>query len=347
MKKQITYKSSGVDIDKGNEFINTIKPYTKMTKRLGVLGSIGGFGGLFSGNFKGLKDPVLVSATDGVGTKLKLAFMMKKYDTVGIDLVAMCVNDLIVCGAEPLFFLDYFATGKLKVNDAAKVVKGIAIACKKSNCALIGGETAEMPGMYPDGEFDLAGFSVGVVDKKKIIDGKKVKKGDVIIGLKSSGLHSNGYSLARKIFFEELKLKHSSKIAGLTKTIGEELIKPTKLYVRPVLDVIKKHNVNAMAHITGGGLIENLPRVMPSNTKAVLNKKSLRRPKIFEIMQKAANITDFEMYKTFNNGTGFILIVKESNVDGILKTLKKSKETGYVIGTIEARTKNEDQVIIS
>lgn len=346
MTKKLTYKTAGVDITEGNLLIDKIKPYTKMTKRTGTMSSIGGFGALFSGSFKGIKNPVLVSATDGVGTKLKVAFMTKKFDTVGIDLVAMCVNDLIVCGAEPLFFLDYYATGKLKSKDAALVIKGIAKGCKESNSALIGGETAEMPGMYQEGEFDLAGFSVGVVDKKNIVDGKKVKNSDVIIGIGSSGLHSNGYSLARKVFFDKLKLKHSSKIKGLNKSIGEELLKPTKIYVKSILTILKKYEVNAMAHITGGGLIENLPRVMPKNLKATIDSTSWKRPKIFDILQKEGDITDFEMMRTFNNGIGYVLVVKEKDSLKILNAIKKLGEKAYIIGSIEKRKAKEESVII-
>jgi phosphoribosylformylglycinamidine cyclo-ligase len=339
MAKKLTYSASGVDIDEGTRFVELIKPLAARTRREGVVGGVGGFGSLFSGRFPGLKDPVLVSSTDGVGTKLKLAFLAGRHDTVGVDLVAMCVNDIIVNGAEPLFFLDYLATGRLDARKAQEVVKGIARGLREANSALAGGETAEMPGFYRPGEYDLAGFAVGVVDRKKIIDGSKVAQGDRIIGLKSSGLHSNGFSLARKVLLKKHPSALKNKPRGLKKTIGEELLTPTRIYVRPVLKTIKRCRVHAMAHITGGGLIENIPRVLPRGVKAVIDLNSWKVPPIFELIQKRGNVDQLEMLKTFNCGIGFVLIVPARSEKNVLRTLKASGERPLVIGRIERKTR--------
>ncbi len=334
MKKGLTYRSAGVDVAEGDRFVELIKPLVKATSRKGNIGSIGGFGGLFSGNFKSMKKPVLVSGTDGVGTKLKVAFMVDKHDSVGIDLVAMCVNDIVVMGAEPLFFLDYLATASLDAKKGREIVKGIAKGCRDAGCSLIGGETAEMPGMYQEGEYDLAGFTVGVVDKKKIIDGKRVRAGDAIIGLASNGIHSNGYSLARKVLFDHMKLTVDSRPAGLRTTVGKELLKPTRIYVKPILSLIKNFDLRAIAHITGGGITGNIPRVLPPGTKAVIKRGSWRVPPIFKLLKEGGNIEEAEMMRTFNAGIGMAVIVKKKDREGVLKALKKSGQSAFDIGHI-------------
>lgn len=340
MKKNLTYSDAGVNIDEGNRLVKLIKPAVRRSYRPEVIGDIGGFGALFSGRFKGLKDPVLVSSTDGVGTKLMVAFMADRHDTVGVDLVAMSVNDILVSGAEPLFFLDYFATGKLDAGTASKVVKGIADGCTQAGCALIGGETAEMPGLYKTGEYDLAGFAVGVVDKKKIIDGKRIKAGDAIIGLASSGLHSNGYSLARKVIFEKLGLSIGSKPEGYKKDVGSMLIAPTRIYVKPVRSLMKEVDICGMAHITGGGFTENIPRVIPKGLKAVIKKGSWKMPPVFKLIKDGGSIDEDEMLRTFNCGIGFILVVREKDAEKALVKIKKLGERPYLIGTI-AKSKKD------
>ncbi len=344
MKKAMTYKDAGVDISEGERLVSLIKPLAKSTYTGGVIGGIGGFGGAFSGNFKGIKNPVLISGTDGVGTKLKIAFMADKHDSIGIDLVAMCVNDIVTTGARPLFFLDYFSTGSLQAKKAAAVVRGIARGCKDAGCALIGGETAEMPGLYNKGEYDLAGFSVGVVDKSKIIDGKKIRPGDAIIGIASSGLHSNGYSLARKVIFDELKLKLSDRPKGLRKTIGSELLTPTRIYVKTVLKLTAQLKLKAISHITGGGIIENIPRVLPKDTKAVIEKGSWPILPIFSIIQKGGNIDEKEMLRAFNCGIGMVLIVAKRDAEKTLGKLEALGERAYLIGTVEERKKGQHAV---
>ncbi len=340
MKKPLTYRSAGVDIDEGERFVRLIKPLAKQTGRPGVLGSLGGFGALFSAKFASIKDPVLVSGTDGVGTKLKVAFSTNKHDTIGIDLVAMCVNDIVVSGAEPLFFLDYLSTGKLRAEKARDIVKGIAKGCKDAGCALIGGETAEMPGMYNKGEYDLAGFAVGVVEKKKIINGKKVRPGNVIIGLASSGLHSNGFSLARKVLFDKMKLRPSAKPKGLKRDVASELLTPTRIYVRPLLKVIKRFEVCAMAHITGGGMAGNIVRVLPKGTKALIRKGSWPVPTIFTLIKEGGNVAAPEMMRTFNAGIGMAVIARKHDALGIIAALKKEKVKAFEIGDItKAKTK--------
>lgn len=333
--KGITYKEAGVDIYRGNEFVKRIKPLVMSTLRPEAIGGIGGFGGLFRINLKKYKDPVLVSSTDGVGTKLKIAFMMDRHDTVGIDLVAMGVNDILVHGAEPLFFLDYLSTGKLRTEKAIEIIKGIVKGCKYAGCTLLGGETAEMPNFYRNGEYDLAGFAVGIVEKKKIIDGSNIRQGELLIGLASSGLHSNGYSLARKVLLEKMNYTVTDRIKGLKRSLGEELLTPTRIYVKTVLKLLQEFNIKGMAHITGGGITENLPRVLPNGLSALIKKGSWRIHPIFNIIQEKGNISEPEMYRTFNMGIGFILVVSEKEVDSTLLKLKRFGEKAYIIGKIE------------
>jgi phosphoribosylformylglycinamidine cyclo-ligase len=333
--EELTYKKAGVDIDEGDRFVSLISPLVKKTFRPEVMTEIGSFGALFKLDIKKYKEPVLVSGTDGVGTKLKIAFMMDKHDTVGIDLVAMCVNDILTLGAEPLFFLDYFATGKLKSEKAKDVVKGIAEGCKESGCSLIGGETAEMPGFYGEGEYDLAGFSVGVVDRDKIIDGSKIKEGDAIIGLASSGLHSNGYSLARKVFFDAAKFDIDTHIPELGTTIGEELLKPTKIYVKAFNALKDKMDVHGMAHITGGGIVGNVPRIIRDGLTAVIKENSWPMLPIFNIIKRLGNVPDEDMKKTFNLGIGYVIVLPKENSDLSISVLKQYGFDAYHIGFIE------------
>lgn len=340
----LNYRDAGVDIDAGNELVERIKPIAKQTFRPGVLTGLGGFGALFELPLDRYKQPVLVSGTDGVGTKLKLAMLMNRHDTIGIDLVAMCVNDLIVGGAEPLFFLDYYATGKLNVNEAADVMKGIGRGCELSGAALTGGETAEMPGMYSKGDYDLAGFCVGIVEKSKIIDGSDVSPGDVLIGLASSGPHSNGYSLVRKVL-EHSAARLDEPFDG--RTLGETLLEPTRIYVKPLLELFDKINVHALAHITGGGLTENLPRVMPENTIASIDRSSWTRPAVFDWLQQKGNIRDEDMFVTFNCGIGMVLCVDPSDVEKTLTILEQQGEQAWIIGQIEAGGNGTRRVRIS
>lgn len=330
-QKGLSYRDAGVDIDAGNALVERIKPYAKQTLRPEVIGGLGGFGALFELDLSKYKAPILVAGTDGVGTKLKLALETGKHDTVGIDLVAMCVNDLIVQGAEPLFFLDYYATGALSVDTAADVIKGIAAGCEQAGAALIGGETAEMPGMYEGDDYDLAGFCVGVVDKTKVIDGSKVSVGDVIIGLASSGPHSNGYSLIRKII-EHSRADLAKDFHG--KLLGEVLLAPTKIYVKPLLSLFDKVQVHALAHITGGGLLENIPRVMPANTRAVIKASQWQRPAIFDWLQENGKVDAREMYRTFNCGIGMTVIVAEQDADTTLAHLNAENLDAVIIGRI-------------
>jgi phosphoribosylformylglycinamidine cyclo-ligase len=329
----LSYKDAGVDIDAGDALIERIKPMAKKTMREGVLAGIGGFGALFEVP-KRYKEPVLVSGTDGVGTKLKLAFEWSMHDTVGIDLVAMSVNDVLVQGAEPLFFLDYFACGKLDIDTAAAVVGGIAKGCELSGCALIGGETAEMPGMYPTGEYDLAGFAVGAVEKSKILTGQTVKPGDVVIGLASSGVHSNGFSLVRKCI-ERAADRLPTSLDG--KPFKQAIMEPTRLYVKPVLAALAKHPIKALAHITGGGLLENIPRVLPEGTAAHLVKGSWPQTELFAWLQSTAGIDDIEMNRTFNNGIGMVVVIDAEHAGACEATLRASGEQVHVIGSIAAR----------
>ena len=323
--EQMTYKASGVDIDAGNESVRLIKDFVRATYRPEVLGDIGGFGGLFK--LKDYDEPILVSGTDGVGTKLKIAFMLDKHDTIGQDAVAMCVNDILVQGAEPLFFLDYLAVGKLNPAQVAEIVKGVAQACKASGCALIGGETAEMSGFYPAGEYDIAGFAVGVVEKNALITPARVKVGDVLIGLPSSGLHSNGFSLVRKIVFERMGFKGDEFISELGKTIGEELLTPTTLYPATVLPIIREYGdrIHGLVHVTGGGFYDNIPRALPDGLGAVIDAGSWSVPKIFKLLQAWGNVPRREMFRTFNCGIGMILIVDADIANDI---------DGYQIGRV-------------
>jgi len=331
----LTYKNAGVDITEGNKLIGMIKPIVRTTFRKEVLTDIGSFSALFKLNLSKYKNPVLVSSTDGIGTKLKIAFMLKKHTSVGIDLVAMCINDILTSGAEPLFFLDYFATGKLSTKIASDVIKGIAHGCRMAGCSLIGGETAVMPGIYNEGEYDLAGFSVGIVERDKIIDGSDIKEGDVVIGLSSNGLHSNGYSLVRKVFFDIKRYKVNKVIQGIDCPLGEELLKPTRIYVKCILKVLKSLKVKGMAHITGGGVTENLPRIIPEGLGAVIKKGSWPVHQIFRIIQREGNISEKEMFRTFNMGIGFTLVADNINASGIIKSLNSSGEKAFVIGYIE------------
>jgi phosphoribosylformylglycinamidine cyclo-ligase len=334
--QRITYKDAGVDIEAGNSFVRMIKPLVKSTYRPEVMTEIGGFGGLFSLNSAKYKNPVLVSGTDGVGTKLKLAFMADQHDTVGIDLVAMCVNDIVVQGAEPLFFLDYLATGRLLPEKAAAIVKGIAEGCRQAGCALIGGETAEMPGFYADGEYDIAGFAVGVVERENIIDGSSIAVGNRIIGIGSSGLHSNGYSLARKLVFDRMGLSIDSEMPGLGRTVAEELLTPTRIYIRSIMNLLKDFTVKGIAHITGGGLLENVPRVLPRGCKASIHLNNWERPALFNLLQEAGNVERDEMYKTFNMGIGMVLVVAENEAEDMLYRLNGLDERAWIIGEITA-----------
>ncbi|MCC0648010.1 phosphoribosylformylglycinamidine cyclo-ligase [Clostridioides sp. ZZV15-6598] len=329
----LTYKESGVDIDEGNRAVDLIKGKIKGTYDGNVVGDLGNFSGLYSlKDFVGMKEPVLLASTDGVGTKLKIAQMMDKHDTVGIDLVAMCVNDLICQGAKPLFFLDYIALGKLVPEHIEKVVGGIADGCKMSGCALIGGETAEMPGMYGDDDYDLAGFSVGIADKEKIVSGKDVKSGDVLVGISSSGVHSNGFSFIRKIFLETYDYKMEQYVEELGMTVGEALLTPTKIYVKLALDVLAKHDIKAIAHITGGGLIENITRVIPKGLGLDINKKSWEKPPIFKMIEGFNAVDERELHKSFNMGIGLVLIVDKENANDVVDFInnRENDNAAYV-----------------
>lgn len=341
-KTSISYRDAGVDIEAGDALVEQIKPFAKRTMRPEVLGGIGGFGSLFEMPKK-FKNPVLVSGTDGVGTKLKLAFQLNKHDTVGIDLVAMSVNDILVQGAEPLFFLDYFACGKLEVGTAADVIKGIAQGCEQSGCALVGGETAEMPGMYPAGEYDLAGFAVGCVDKEKIINGTTIAAGDVVLGMASSGAHSNGYSLIRKLI-EKSGIDFDADFHG--KPFRDVVMAPTRIYVKPLLKLIETLPVKGMAHITGGGITENIPRVLPAGLTAEINKDSWILPPLFQWLQAQGNIVPSEMYKTFNCGIGMAVIVAKEHAEAALSLLQAEGETVYVIGHIRAQQAGEHPTVV-
>lgn len=326
----ISYKDSGVDIDAADLSVQMMKKYIQSTYTKGVLGDIGSFGGFFQIN-NSHKNPVLVAGADGVGTKLKIAFMMNKHDTVGIDCVAMCVNDVLVHGAIPLFFLDYIAVGKLIPEKITQIVKGLCDGCIQAGCALIGGETAQMPDMYKEDEYDLAGFAVGIVEKEKLLDGSKVKEGDIVIGLASSGIHSNGFSLARKVLLKDMRLDRY--VDDFKKTLGEELLTPTTIYVKPILEILDE-NIHAMAHITGGGIVENLPRVLPNGLEARLDRNSWKVPAIFHMIQKMGEIEEKEMFRTFNMGIGFILVVEKNNADQILKKLQIRGQEASIIGRV-------------
>lgn len=344
MSEPLTYADAGVDIDKANSLVGLIKQIAKQTPRTGVLSDIGGFGGLYSLNLRDIERPVLVSSTDGVGTKLKIAFMMDRHDTVGIDLVAMCVNDILVQGAKPLFFLDYLAIGKLCNKTAAAVISGVAEGCRQANCALIGGETAEMPGMYQEGEYDLAGFTVGLVDNDKIIDGSEIRVGHKLVGIGSTGLHSNGYSLARKVCFDRLKLKIDDHIEELGTTIGEALLTPTKIYVQTVQGLIKDLPVHGLAHITGGGIPENIVRIIPAGCRVKIYRNSWTIPPVFNFIRKAGNIEEMEMMRTFNNGIGMVAVVPEKDVSDIVDRIHAMNEKAWLIGEIAEQKPGDEPV---
>ncbi|EHG22399.1 phosphoribosylformylglycinamidine cyclo-ligase [Selenomonas infelix ATCC 43532] len=341
--ERMTYRDAGVDIDAGNESVSLIKDAVRATYRSEVMGDLGGFGGLFALNTKDYKEPVLVSGTDGVGTKLRLAFLLNKHDTIGQDAVAMCVNDILVQGAEPLFFLDYLAVGKLEPMQVSEVVTGVARACKESGCALIGGETAEMAGFYPIGEYDIAGFSVGVAERSKLITPARVKAGDVLLGLPSSGVHSNGYSLVRKIVFERKGFKGDEYIEELGQTIGEELLTPTRLYPRICLPLIREFDIHGMVHITGGGFYENIPRALPDHMGAEVNGAAWTIPPVFRLLQEWGNVDWTEMYRTFNMGIGMVLIVSSDEANRITARLNAQNETVYHIGHV---TEGTHEVVI-
>jgi len=333
MNLPATYADAGVNIEAGNELIDRIKPHAKRTFTSGVLSGLGGFGALFQHDFSQYSEPVMVSSTDGVGTKLKLAFALDKHDTVGVDLVAMCANDVLCCGAKPLFFLDYFATGKLSPEVGEQVVKGIADGCLQAGCALIGGETAELPGFYSEGEYDLAGFCVGVADKPKILDGSRVAVGDVILGLSSSGLHSNGYSLARKVLEP---LGYETIPDGWSTPLGEAMLAPTQIYVQPVLSLIEKCEIKGIVHITGGGFYENIPRVLPLETKVVIERNSWPISPIFQLIQERAQIEEREMFTTFNMGIGLVIVLSESEANAASEFLQSQNIEVHRIGRIES-----------
>jgi phosphoribosylformylglycinamidine cyclo-ligase len=349
MDSELTYKKSGVDINEGERFVRLISPMAKRTFRKEVLTDIGLFSGMFRLDLSRYKEPVLVSSTDGVGTKLKVAFMMDKHDTVGIDLVAMCVNDILTSGAEPLFFLDYLATSKLNAEKASSIIEGIVKGCEEAGCSLIGGETAEMPGFYHEGEYDISGFSVGVVERKKIIDGSKIKEGDAIIGIASNGLHSNGYSLVRKLFFDIKKIKLETYIPELGMTLGEELLKPTRIYTKAFMTLKDRFKIKGMAHITGGGIPFNLSRILPEGTCANIKKGSWHVPEIFRLIEETGStvggISEEEMRKTFNMGIGYIMVISEKESEGSISLLNNTGYKAFIIGNIESASDRESKSV--
>jgi len=345
-KKSSRYSEAGVDIDKGNELVSRIKKIVEPTFGRGVLTDIGGFSGLYAIGSDQYNDPVLVSSTDGVGTKLNVAKQCNIHDTIGIDLVAMCVNDIAVGGAKPLFFLDYLAVGKLDVETASDVIEGVARGCKIAKCSLIGGETAEMPGLYAEGDYDLAGFVVGIAERDKIIDGSDIKVGNQIIGLASSGLHSNGYSLVRKICFEELGLTVDQHMDEFECTLGEELLKPTRIYSESLLNLIKNFKISGLVHITGGGFIDNIPRILPQGSRAIIHYDSWEIPPVFHFLREKGNITAQEMCRTFNMGIGMVVIVDEDIREDVMQQLSALGETPFHIGEITARPKKSPQIEI-
>jgi phosphoribosylformylglycinamidine cyclo-ligase len=336
MNEPISYKEAGVDIDKADAFVQSIRPLVKATHRTGVIGEIGGFGGLFHLDVEKYRNPVLVSATDGVGTKIKIAVLMDRHHTIGIDLVAMCVNDIITCGATPLFFLDYLAMGQLSSETAIQIVEGIANGCRQARCSLIGGETAEMPGMYQPGDYDLAGFVVGVVEREHLVDGSDIAVGHCLIGLASSGLHSNGYSLVRRVLLEQHNYSVFDEVPVLTEPLGEELLRPTRIYADTVLNLLRDFPVSGICHITGGGLSGNLPRILPRSCQAVINLASWPVPPIFSFLQDLGHIPLPEMFRTFNNGIGLVLAVPPEHKTDVLLRLQGLQEEAYVIGDIVA-----------
>ncbi len=337
MNESITYKDAGVDIDRAEDFVNQIRPLVKSTYRTGVLGEIGGFGGLFHLNVLKYRDPILVSSTDGVGTKIKIAVLMNQHDTIGIDLVAMCVNDIIVHGAAPLFLLDYLAMGRLSPLTATQIIEGIAAGCRQARCSLIGGETAEMPGVYQPGDYDLAGFVVGAVEREHLIDGSDIAVGHRLIGLASSGLHANGFSLVRQVLFAHHGLSVFDYIPALGGPLGQELLKPTRIYVETVLNLIRDFPVSGIAHITGGGLTNNIPRILPRTCQAIIYRDRWPVPPIFRFLQEKGNIPAEDMLRTFNMGIGLVLAVAENQVDDVVQRLKALHEETYIIGEITNR----------
>jgi phosphoribosylformylglycinamidine cyclo-ligase len=343
-KTEDSYAQAGVDIDAGNLFVKLIQPIVSKSFRPGVITNIGGFAGLFSLNLQNIKNPVLVASTDGVGTKLKIAFMMNKHDTVGIDLVAMCVNDIMVQGANPLFMLDYIATGKLDVDKAVDIVKGIVAGCEEAECSLIGGETAEMPEFYKQGEYDLAGFVVGLANNDQLLDGSDVAVGHQVIGIASSGLHSNGYSLVRKIFFNQLKMSVHDYVEEFGRTLGEELLQPTRIYTKTIKNVRRDFRVSGIAHITGGGFLDNLPRILPKQCKIVLKTSSWVVPPIFEFLRQAGRLSFEDMVRTFNCGLGMIIILNGEDTDEALSRLRAMGETAYHVGEVASRDEEEKPV---
>ena len=344
MTTETTYKNAGVDIDKANNFVERIKPLIKTTARKEVISGIGGFGGLFHLDPTKLKNPILVSSTDGVGTKLKIAQLLDKHDTIGIDLVAMSVNDVIVQGAEPLFFLDYLATGNIELEKSVQIIDGIVQGCKQAGCTLIGGETAEMPGFYKQGVYDLAGFCVGMVEADKLIDGSTISINDRIIGLASSGLHSNGFSLARNVLLEKGKLKVDDKVAGLAQTIGLELLEPTRIYVKSLLNLFKDFNIKGLVHITGGGFYDNIPRIIPKSCRCIISRNSWDIPPIFKAIKDIGHVEEKEMFRVFNMGIGMMIVVAENESREVLDRLAMLGEKAYQIGVVEKREENQDLV---
>ena len=342
-----TYRDAGVDIQRGDEFVKRIGPLVRSTFRPEVMGDLGGFGGLFRFPSERYREPILVSGTDGVGTKVKLARMMNRHDTIGIDLVAMCVNDILVSGAEPLFFLDYLATGHLEIDVAEAIVQGIAEGCRQAECALIGGETAEMPSCYPAGEYDLAGFSVGVVERSEMLGKEKIQLGDVVIGVASSGLHSNGYSLARRVLFEEQGWTPETQVPGLNELLGEALLRPTMIYVKLVKALLGISQLHGLAHITGGGITGNLPRILPEDCVAVIDRKSWEPGSIFKVIQQAGNIEQEEMFQVFNMGVGLIIVAPSDEAAKILETIQGQGMAGSVIGEIDPHSSSNAKLTYS
>jgi phosphoribosylformylglycinamidine cyclo-ligase len=342
--KKWFYKDAGVDIEKGDAFVQAIKPMVESTFRPEVLTKIGGFAGCVSLNLERYKKPILVSSTDGVGTKLKIAFAMNRHDTVGIDLVAMCVNDIVVSGAKPLFLLDYFAASKLDPEKSTKVISGIVKGCIEAECSLIGGETAEMPGFYKGGEYDLAGFAVGIVEDSQVIDGSGVTVGDKLIGIASSGLHSNGYSLVRKLLLDQLGMDLERRVEEIGEVLGAELLRPTRIYVKTVLNLARDFNIVGIAHITGGGITGNLPRIIPEGCKAIVQKGAWDIPPIFSFLKEKGNISEEEMLRTFNNGVGMILIVRSREVDDILARLRSLGEKAFIIGEVGRAEREQEKI---
>lgn len=346
-KDNSKYLEAGVDIDKGNAFVKSIKDIISSTHQRGVINEIGGFSSLFSIDKDSYDNPVLVASTDGVGTKLAVAALCNKHDTIGIDLVAMCVNDIIVSGARPLFFLDYFSVGRLDLDIAKDIVTGIAAGCLQAKCSLVGGETAEMPGLYKEGDYDLAGFVTGIVDRDKVIDGSDIRIGNKIIGLASNGLHSNGFSLVRKVCFTDAGLSVDSVIKEFGTSLGEEILKPTRIYVQSVLNVLKNFKVNGMVHNTGGGFYDNIPRVLPVGCSAVINKGSWKIPPVFTFLAEKGGISEQEMFRTFNMGIGYMAIVREEDANDIMRHFSAVDETPYIIGEVVASEEGNPEVTFS